>query len=206
MSKNSFERARKLFRKIKEKIKDERYKPNLFEFEKSIQKLIEEYDTANWENRFVVGGALEILFIAFLRSLNFKCQWLKGPRYDIELEGVKFSLKSNFVGSGSIRLINILGDEKATWEEPTLFFISNIGICYADPEMKLKTTHTSDALIIEIKELKNLLKNSEEWLIPLSIPKKAKNSKIIKTASYDVAKSILEGINSQCLKKYLPEV
>jgi len=206
ISKNLFNKARVIFKEIKKRIKDERYKPNLLEFQKSIQKLIEEYNTANWENRFVVGGALEILFCVFLRSLKFQCKWLKEERYDIEVEGVKFSLKSNFVGSGDIRLINILGNKRAIWEEPTLFFISGIGICYADPQMELKTKHTRDALVIEIEELKNLLKKTDEWLIPISIPRKPKNSKKIKTASYDVAKGILEEINSKYLMKYINEI
>jgi hypothetical protein len=206
INKNLCEKSRFLFKEIKKRIENEKYKPNIIEFEKAIQKLVEEYNTANWENRFVVGGALEIIFCALLRSLDFRCKWLKEARYDIEVNEIKFSLKSNFVGGGGIRLINILGDEKAVWEEPTLFFISKIGICYADPQMKLKTKHTSDALVIETKELKKLIKNHNEWLIPLSIPQKQKNSKEIKTASYDVAKSILEEINSQYLRKYITEI
>jgi len=206
INKNSFEKSRCLFKKIKEKIENEKYKPNVLEFEKAVQKLIEEYNTANWENRFVVGGALEILFCALLKSLGFQCKWLKEARYDIKVNGVKFSLKSNFIGSGDIRLINILGKEKASWEEPTLFFISGVGIYYADPRMNLKTKHTSDALVIEVKELKKLLNIHKEWLIQISIPRKPKNFKEIKTASFDVARSILEEINSQYLRKYISTI
>jgi hypothetical protein len=203
---NSFKKSRVLFKEIKEKIEAEKYKPNVLEFEKAIQKLVEEYNTANWENRFVVGGVLEILFCTLLKSLSFQCKWLKEARYDIEVNEIKFSLKSNFIGSGDIRLINILGEERAMWREPTLFFISGVGICYADPQMNLETKHTSDALVISMKELKKLFENYKEWVIPLSIPRKSKNFKEIKTASYDVAKSILEEINSQYLKKYLTEI
>jgi hypothetical protein len=203
---NSFKKARSLFKEIKEKIESKKYKPNVLEFEKAIQKLVEEYNTANWENRFVVGGALEILFCVLLKSLGFRCKWLKEARYDIDVNEIKFSLKSNFVGGGDIRLINILGGERAIWEEPTLFFISGVGICYADPQMNLKTKHTSDALVISMKELKKLFENYKEWVILLSIPRKSKNSKEIRTASYDVAKSILEEINSEYLKRYINEI
>jgi hypothetical protein len=204
--KNLFEKSRNLFKEIKKRIESRKYESNVLEFEKAIKKLIEEYNTSNWENRFVVGGALEILFCAFLKSLTFQCKWLKEARYDVEINEIKFSLKSNFVGSGDIRLINVLGEERAIWKEPTLFFISGVGICYADPQMNLKTKHTSDALVISIKELKRLFENYKEWVIPISIPRKSKNSKEIKTASYDVAKSILEEINSRYLMKYINEI
>jgi len=183
------EKVRLIFKEIKKKIADESYRPNLSEFERAIEKLIAEYDTANWENRFVVGQALEILFCAFLKSLGFCCQLLKETRYDLKIEGINFSLKSNFTGKGDIRLINILGNERAIWQEPTLFFISGIGICYADPEMGLATKYTSDALVIETKEIKKMIENNEEWVIPILIPLKPKNSKEIKTASYDVCQS-----------------
>jgi hypothetical protein len=205
INKNSFNKSRLLFKEIKRRIENKKYKPNVLEFEKAVQKLVEEYNTANWENRFVVGGALEILFCALLKSLGFQCKWLKEARYDVKVNKMKFSLKSNFVGSGDIRLINILGDEKATWEEPTLFFISSLGICYADPQMNLRTKHTRDALVINTREIKNLVKNHNEWLISISIPRKSRSPKEAKTASYDVARSILEEINSQYLKKYIPK-
>lgn len=198
-----FEKARIVFKEIKKKIEDEKFSTIISEFEKAIQKLIVEYDTADRENRFVVGGALEIFFTALLNSLNFKCELLKERRYDIQINEIKFSLKSNFVGSGDIRLINVLGNGAVSWEEPTLFFISEKGIYYADPEMKLATKQIRDALAIEIKEIEKI---SNEWKISISIPRKLKNSKTIKTASYDVAKFILEEINSQYLKNYLPKI
>jgi len=203
INRDLFDKARALFKEIKEKIENINNKPKVIEFERAIQKLVEDYNTANRENRFVVGGALEILFCTLLKSLGFQCKWLKETRYDIEVRGVKFSLKSNFINSGDIRLINILGNEKATWKEPTLFFISNIGICYADPLMGLQTKHTSDALTIKFKTLKNLFENNRDLVIPILIPKKFKNTETNKIASYDVVKSILEEIDSQHLKKYL---
>ncbi|MEO0147276.1 MAG: hypothetical protein ABIL23_01700 [candidate division WOR-3 bacterium] len=160
-------------------------------------RLAYDYDTANWENRFVVGGALEILFCALLNSIGYKCRWIKEARYDIEINGIKFSMKSNFTGTGDIIV---------DWEEPTLFFISDVGICYADPEMGLETRHTHDALVINTRQIKELIKRNDIWLIPIEIPKKPKSSVKIKTASYDVAKAILEEINSKHLRQNLPEV
>ncbi len=76
--------------------------------------------------------------------------------------------------------MNILGDERAVWEEPTLFFISSMGICYADPSMNLKTKHTSDALTIKLKDLKNLFENNRGLVISISIPRKPRISEAIK--------------------------
>lgn len=201
-----FREARNVYQDIKRKMEDNRYAQNVEEFKEALRKLITEYNTANWENRFVVGGALEVLFYALLRSMNFQCRWLHEARYDLEINGVNFSIKSSFTGTGDIRLINILGDERAVWNEPTLFFISELGICYADPDMGLSTRHTSDALVINIRELRNRIEDNDQWVIHVSIPRKPKNSNIIKTASRDVAKSILEEINSQFLRNYLLQI
>ena len=191
---------------MKKIIENGSFRLQISEFEMAIEKLVIEYDTANWENRFVVGGALEVLFCALINSIGFKCKWLKETRYDIEINGVKFSMKSNFTGTGDIRLINILGDEMVEWEEPTLFFISNLGICYADPIMGMPTKHTKDALVIRTEDIKSMVEEEDKWVLHVKIPRKPKNSKKIKTASYDVAKSILEEMKSKYLRKHLPEV
>ncbi len=204
MKEIKFENARKKFKKIKGAFSNSEFKDQIKEFKEALEILIQRYNTSNWENRFVVGGALEILFCALLNSMGFKAKWLKEARYDLGIDGIKFSLKSNFVSSGDIRLVNILGNEKVSWKEPTIFFISELGICYADPFMKLKTRHTNDALVINVGEIENLIKKKPDLCIIFPIPKKGKNSQEIKTASYDVAKSILENIRSKYLINYLP--
>ncbi|MEO0195421.1 MAG: hypothetical protein ABIL67_00015 [candidate division WOR-3 bacterium] len=196
MKRVKFKGARKVFKKIRRDLIDDKYLENIREFQTALQKLVSEYDTTNWENRFVVGGALEVLFCALLNSIGYRCKWLKEARYDIEINGIKFSMKSNFTGTGDIIV---------DWEEPTLFFISDVGICYADPEMGLETRHTHDARVINVRQIKELIERNGSWLIPIVIPKKPKNSLRIKTASYDVAKSILEEINSKYLRQHLPE-
>lgn len=179
------------------------FKAQVEEFEKALGKLISEYNTANWENRFVVGGALEVLFCALLNSCGFKGELVKEARYDIKIDGILFSLKSNFTSAGDIRLINILGDERVIWEEPTIFFISETGICYADPQMGLNTKHPKDALTINTREIKSLIEKNKKWHIPILIPRKPKNPEAINIASYDVAKSVLEKIGSKYLIKFL---
>lgn len=196
-------KAREKFKEIKERLADNKNILAIKEFEEALKRLVEEYDTSDWENRFVVGGVLEILFSALLNACGFKSKRLQEIRYDIEIDSIKFSIKSNFTGSGDIRLINILGFTEAKWEEPTLFFISEVGIIYADQKMGLKTKKTSDALTINTQELKNFIEKNDEWLIKISIPKKQEKPERIKKASFDVCQSILQEINSKILKKYI---
>ena len=201
-----FKKARESFKKIRATFYDDKFYEHVREFEIALQKLITEYNTSNWENRFVVGGALEILFCALLKSTGHKCKWINEQRYDLEINNIKFSIKSNFTGKGDIRLINVLGDEVVQWMEPTLFFISEVGICYADPEMHLETKFKRDALTVDTKHIKKLVEDQDEWLIRIKIPRKPQRSEKIKTASYDVTKSILEEIDSTHLSKHLPEI
>jgi hypothetical protein len=74
------------------------------EFVRAIDKLVAEYDTAIYENRFVVGGAVEFLFVALVRALGFNAGHVgtSEKRGDFEVEGLKFSLKTNFTGKGEM--------------------------------------------------------------------------------------------------------
>ncbi|MEO0130362.1 MAG: hypothetical protein ABIK76_01520 [candidate division WOR-3 bacterium] len=138
-----------------------------------------------------------------LNACDFKSRRLQEIRYDIKVDGIKFSIKSNFTGSGDIRLINILGSGEAIWVEATLFSITETGICYADHQMGLKTKKTKDALTINTQEIKDFVERNNKWLIKISIPRKIEKPFPIKKASFAVCKSILEAINSQILKKYI---
>ena len=171
------------------------------EFEKALERLIRSYDTRNHENRFVVGGALEVLFCALLRALGFECVWLRERRFDLRIDGYDFSIKSNFTGRGSIRLINVMGDGEVKWEEPTVFFVGERGVFYADPCMGIRVERKSDALTVKVEDI---LKACEDWRIDIRVPVKQGKSTHIRTASYDVAKSILEQIGSTLLKGHLP--
>jgi len=182
MDKYEFSKHREIFSSIKEKVesrsKDETVNKIVGEFLKSLEKLISEYPTSIWENRFAVGGALEIIFCAFLRCLGFNCKRLNNEkRYDVEINECKFSIKSNFSGSGEIRLINTMGgDSEAKWGEPTIVFMGGKGIYYIDPCMGLKTKKKNDAITVNAGEVK---KNAEEvksragedYFIEIKIPK-----------------------------------
>lgn len=58
-----YEKAREIYLHIKKIIENGNFELQITEFEKAIEKLVTEYDTANWENRFVVGGVLEFYFV-----------------------------------------------------------------------------------------------------------------------------------------------
>ncbi len=51
-----FKDAREIFKEMRRDLKSEKYQENVREFQIALQRLVSEYDTANWKNRFVVGG------------------------------------------------------------------------------------------------------------------------------------------------------
>ena len=88
-----------------------------------------------------------------------------------------------------------------------IVFIGGVGICYADPEMDIETRHKRDALVVSVGKIKEVIEQSNnEWLISIDIPRKPQNPTKIKTASYGVAKSILDEINSKYLRNHLPVI
>jgi hypothetical protein len=64
-----FSQHRKWFKNFK--IKFEKNGEVANEFVRAIYKLVAEYDTAIYENRFVVGGVVEFLFVALIRAFGF---------------------------------------------------------------------------------------------------------------------------------------
>ncbi|NPA79523.1 MAG: hypothetical protein GXO29_00525 [Thermotogae bacterium] len=197
-----FKEHREVFKRVREALEDERNGRYREEFERALDLLVKSYDTRNHENRFVVGGAVEVLFCALLRALGFRCEWLRERRFDLRIDGRSFSIKSNFTGRGTLRLINVMGDGRVEWGEPTLFFIGGRGVFYADPCMDVRVKRESDALTIRAEEI---FKAGGIWRINLKVPVKPKSSTRIRTASYDVARSVLEQIGSILLREHLPE-
>lgn len=196
----NFGKARNLFKDFRSKIEDN--KEVLNDFVKAIDKLINEYDTAIYENRFIVGGAVEYIFIALLRYLGFEVEHIgRGQRrVDIKINGIDFSIKTNFTGRGDIRLINRLGNKEILWTEPTIFIISELGIVYADPDF-LDTYDKGDAIVTNVNEIQRFVGEKPEYAVKVNIPKKAVKSKGYQTrlASLDIAKTILNQIKSELI-------
>lgn len=187
---------------IIEKITNEKFKDIIQEFEKAIQELICKYPTSIYENRFVVGNAIEIIFCAFLKCLEFNCNRLDNEkRYDIEIDNCKFSIKSNFRGSGDIRLINVMGNnKKIRWKEPTFVFISGEGIYYIDPDKGITTRRRGDAITVSIYEIKTKGKKILDMNISRDV---GRNNQKNAPMSKIVAMEILKNINSEHLIRNL---
>lgn len=72
----------------------------------------------------------------------------------------------------TVRMVNVMGESKeASWQEPTVFVISGIGIGYADPDyLPNATTRSSDVIELSQKLLGGLWEETPSLLIPMSIP------------------------------------
>ena len=103
-----------------------------------MSNLLERYNTAIHENRFISGGVVEIFTLALMRSTGIQVEaWgEKGARGDLKLHtGELLSVKSSFTKDGNIKLVNKMGDKLPPWETATLFVIAKFGIIYGDPTM-----------------------------------------------------------------------
>ena len=167
------------------------------EYERAVKTLIYRYNTSVYENRFVVGGALEVFTLGLMRTVGIQCK-LISDRFtgaDILLENdLMFSLKSSFVGINDIRLINQMGKGKRNWTTATLFILSDIGIVFGTPELvaKSEVQATGDAILLKKSGLKRLISDKNN-IFSLSIPSKlpAKLASSSLKVSNAVARQIL---------------
>lgn len=130
-----FRQERRVFDRLREGLSTQAKQ----EYELSIAALLERYNTTIHENRFVVGGAVEVFTCALLRSVGIDCTLYadQSKHGDILLPNDrKLSVKGSFVGGiKSVKLINKLGGGRRDWTTATLFIISEVGIIYGNPEM-----------------------------------------------------------------------
>ena len=147
------------------------------EYEKAIQILVERYNTTIYENRFTVGGAVEVFTYALLRSVGIDCT-LYGDQAksgDILLPNdKKLSVKATFTGGAKdVRLLNKQGGGERLWDTATLFIISNVGIVYGTPEMVNHNDikDVNDAVILKRKGLLFLM-SDESNIFEMNISQK----------------------------------
>ena len=175
------------------------------EYEQAVETLVFRYNTSVYENRFVVGGALEVFTLGLLRTAGVRCELVseQATGGDILLDNdAMFSVKSSLVGISDIRLINQMGKGERHWSTATLFVVSQVGIVFGTPEMipASEIKAAGDALVLKKKGLNSLISNNKN-VIPLNIPIKP-SSKLISSsmkASSAVARQILYDTNSQTL-------
>lgn len=131
------------------------------EYEQVVATLVERYNTTIYENRFTVGGAVEVFTYALLRSVGIDCTLYGSQSKDGDIllpNDRKLSVKGQFTGSGNVRLMNKQGSGEREWATATLFILSDIGIVFGAPDM-VDDEHirdTSDALEITRRGLRAL--------------------------------------------------
>ena len=150
------------------------------EYELGIAKLLERYNTAIYENRFIAGGVVEIFTLALMRSVEIEIEACgsEGVGGDLILPtGEMFSMKGCFTKSGNVILVNTRDDSRTPWTTATLFLVSGTGIIYGDPSMvdddDLK--RVQDNLQIKRTALTRLARDPSNH-IPMSIPFKPPTS------------------------------
>jgi hypothetical protein len=171
------------------------------EFQDAVLRLFTRFDTRIRENRFVVGGALEIIVGAAFRAcgVNVLHRGATEMSLDLIFEDQKggYSIKS-MLRADTTRLINVLGHQPSVqdWQAATLFLIPS-GIVYADPALPWWQENASrairarsDALEISRKHIEKFAGSHPNWTIScsLSVPPGVGG---VQTASLQLASVIL---------------
>ena len=193
---DSFDTVEGVFARFKNGVSQVR-----IEIETAIRELIYDYSTSNRENRFVVGGAVEYILAAAMRSTGIPVSALGHASDGADLAAYAaalrstFSVKSTFAKtSGSILLVNFRGDSGTTrrWTEPTVFVAPGLGIVLGHPGHETLTSavrRKADALELPLKALREHAKALPGLRIEIEIPVNPKTGS--RVASRDVAAAIL---------------
>jgi hypothetical protein len=194
MSISRFAAERGAFAQLKQKIDhDDKLRQ---EVEYTLAQLLGRFATSVRENRFVVGGALEVILTAALRAAGVAAEdvGISEERIDIRIPNGGFSVKGHFSGTGNIRLINVLGDStQAGWSEGTLFVLHGMGIGYSDAELlgAGATKREKDAIVLRYNHLKQFLETNPAYFISLQVPQATREEKQSELVSRAVAREIL---------------
>lgn len=203
---------RESFKHLKQKVDS----ATLDEYAVAIKTVLERYNTTIYENRFVVGGAVEVFTCALLRSVGLDCRMYADQETAGDLllpGGRRISVKGLFVGGPTnVKLINQLGGigRDREWKTATLFIVSQVGIVYGDPDMIDKEVHVkqmSDGLQLNKSAIEFLASNSRN-LISLDIAKKpsTRETGFSHKASTTVARQVMADMElSHLMEAYSQE-
>ena len=197
----NFDIERNCFKHLQENLSNEAKA----EYETGIKHLIERYNTAIYENRFTVGGVVEVFTLALMRSTGIEIEGCGSEAQGGDLilsSGRMFSLKSSFTRGGSVILINTRGDSGTDWETATLFVLSNVGIVYGDPAMAQEDDLNRVADNLQIKRTAlNRFAQDPLNLIPMEIPLKPSTEMADSSmkASDAVARQLMSELNMHTL-------
>ncbi len=194
---------REAFKKLKQAVEgDDELRRDI---ELAIGQLLQRFATSIRENRFIVGGVLEVILVAALRASGIQAEdvGISEQRIDIKIPRGGFSVKGHFKRTGDIRLINVLGESSETeWDTATLFVLHGIGIGYADPDLIGETKRTSDAIVLRYSALRDFLHRNREYLIVCEIPPARSDTVGSELVSRSIAREILK--ETKKLANYVP--
>lgn len=189
------EAEREAFKQLKSRMEKDPELKN--QVEKALSALLTRFSTKPYENRFVVGGAVEVIMVAALRAAGVDAADVgtEQGRIDIRLPGGGLSVKGRFQDNNSIRLINVLGESEQTeWQEATLFVLHGVGIGYADPELLKRydaVEREKDAWVMRYSVLLEFLNENPEWLIACEVPRSLEDPSKSDLVSRELARQIL---------------
>lgn len=130
-----FRQEFRVFRRLKSNCSEEAK----VEYETAIAMVQRRFNTTIYENRFVVGGAIEVFTCALLRSVGIDCTLYadRETAGDILLpNSKKLSVKSRLTGKQTmITLMNKQGGGLRPWNTATLFVLADVGIVFGAPDM-----------------------------------------------------------------------
>jgi hypothetical protein len=156
------------------------------------------FDTAIYENRFIVGGVVEQLLGASMRAVGCDIDNVAKTSRGVDLSSstldVGFSVKAQFKRGPEIRLVNTMGGSGATaeWTHATIFVIVGVGIGYADPGLVTSgLVPRSDVLTLKTSALAEMWSTQTGFLIQCDIPAKPLKSSHTRVASDVVAQDIM---------------
>ena len=170
------------------------------EFEFAIRELVYEYSTSNRENRFVVGGATEILLAASMRACGIGSRELGHGSDGADILTTasalssRFSVKATFTrGWSGVRLVNFQGQGSVSaWTDATIFISPRSNILFGHPDhpiLRAGLSHSGDALTLSGAALREHAEANPSLQIRADIPENPRTGK--RVASADVALSIL---------------
>ncbi len=174
--------------------------------EQAVLEACQQYDTKIRENRFVVGGVVELVVGAALRACGVLVRHRGLLQTDVDLifENAPggYSVKGMFK-TDRTNLLNVLGKkpEVTRWNTGTLFIVGDgVGIVYSDAGLPWWQAHTAEcikptpgALSVTRRCVVNFARAHPDWVAPCDLPGKKipQSSRSLKAASTDVAAQIL---------------
>lgn len=189
-------------RRVFERLRTECSEQAKREYEMAVKRLLRRYNTTIHENRFVVGGVIEVFTYTLLRSVGIKCELCGSQSKDGDIilsNGRLLSVKGTFTGVSNVKLLNQLGGGSRSWTASTLFVVSGVGIVFGAPDM-VRHEHvqsTGDGVILKRTGLQYLI-DSPENVVAMSIVRKppTKSAESSEKASTALARQILSDLGS----------